>query len=753
MLFAFEPFVYLQAEEASRFSDAARIHAAAAAAHAERLAAYNLKLSRDHNAAQSSQQPNGHGLKPPHGNGPNHGEIGRHRAEAHDGVRAQDQRSRTPAAPGYNAPAALSIKAWGEPSPGLFSNQGSANGASCSSNSGSSSSSSSATTTQGSIGGMTGLTRPEFAAADEQMRRAVQMSSAGIGPEGFPSDIFTGSGFYADGSLASKNEPDPFPFANLEQDPSEGIIIPRGSVVRGPKGRGRGRGTSEEANQGGSRGPGLEPEQENGRPSSMSQGPSAQAQQQTETPTEPSSIQQKTTTGNGPKGLRGKTPRLFAGTKPQAWSHDDDTKSAKSTKCAKGGSPKSAQSKSPVHSSESSEAPANSTTSEARKTSPPRDSSSSRVKGPQLTPHQAAFALAVQAGAEAARGGVGLRRSGGQQRDAAMVAQAITEADRCHKKRQKAVTLGKPQLGSISGGNSVAVPTVVKDIHEKVETNSGCKEAKFIESASDSSGDDGEPLPLLSRAVTAESVPVVAVPRHFRASYCDRVAHMFSSLRGQGPVSELGRKVDLASAIPGFELLPRGVWSTYSPGSGDAVRDLAANAENSDEGTESEGEASTSNDTSSNRSRAGTKGKLKKIEANGKGDQETNGGQRAHSNKGASSRFLGVAWNTQRGKWEVEVEIDGQLIRSGNFSKEEDAARSYDEHAEAHGKPLNFPDEHASIGDAAWGGRSRYEGLRWSTKLRKWVVVMIVDGVKVTKLDVCSFFAAFNSKQKYFDWL
>jgi len=583
---------------------------------------------------------------------------------------------------------------------------------------------------------MTGLARPEFAAADEEMRRAVQMSSAGVGSEGFPLEHFTGSGFYA--SAASANDPDPFPFANLSQDPMVGTI-PRGSVVRGPKGRGRGRGKSENANQSDSRGPGLESEQENGRPLLSSQGPTPQVHQDTVASDESLPMQQKSTTSHGPKGLRGKTPRLFAGTKPQAWSKGGDDKKAKRSKSAEGVSPKSAPSGSPVHSRGAWGAIAKSTASEERRTLPPKDKGSSRLQGPQLTPHQAAFALAVQAGAEAAREGVALRRSGGQQRDAAMVAQAITDADRNQKKRQKAVNVGKPQLGSISGTNRAAAPPAEQDVYEKVVEKSGCKEDKVTESGTGSSSEDGEPLPLLSRAVTADNVPVIAVPRHFRATYCDRVAHMFSCLRGQGPVSELGRKVDLASAIPGFELLPRGAWSTYSPGSGDAVRDLAANAENSDEGTDSD-EASASkgfrnnSEAAGSRSCAGTKGKVNKIESNGRGNSGLNGGRRARNNKGASSRFLGVAWNTQRGKWEVEVEIDGQLIRSGNFSKEEDAARSYDEHAEAHGKPLNFPDEHASIGDAAWGGRSRYEGLRWSTKLGKWVVVMIVDGVKVSMM-------------------
>jgi hypothetical protein len=316
-----------------------------------------------------------------------------------------------------------------------------------------------------------------------------------------------------------------------------------------------------------------------------------------------------------------------------------------------------------------------------------------------------------------------------------MAAQAVAAADKSRrKKRQKAIAAGQPQFGSISEARAAAAPESGES-EEEGEGDEGGSAAGSLAG--------GVAVALASQAVTADGAAVVAVPRHFRAAHCDRVARFLASLRGQGPASEVGAKVDLASAIPGFSHLPRGAWSSYGAGSGDAVRDLAANAaaDDSDDGSDTpseaagggpragQGLASVADQEAAARVRPSGKGGGRRAQLSGPPARagDVNSGVKS----GVVSRYLGVVWHAGRGAWEVEVEIDGKSIRSGNFAKDDDAARSYDEHAEAHGKPLNFPGEHTSIGAAAWGGRSRYEGLRWSSKLGKWAVAMAVDGVKV----------------------
>lgn len=42
-----------------------------------------------------------------------------------------------------------------------------------------------------------------------------------------------------------------------------------------------------------------------------------------------------------------------------------------------------------------------------------------------------------------------------------------------------------------------------------------------------------------------------------------------------------------------------------------------------------------------------------------------------------SSRYVGVSWNKQKGKWRVRLTLAGTRINVGYFSNEEDAARAY----------------------------------------------------------------------------
>lgn len=65
-----------------------------------------------------------------------------------------------------------------------------------------------------------------------------------------------------------------------------------------------------------------------------------------------------------------------------------------------------------------------------------------------------------------------------------------------------------------------------------------------------------------------------------------------------------------------------------------------------------------------------------------------------HKRKGASSRFRGVSWDSDRSKWFAKIEVGDRQIALGRFDQEVEAARAYDnaakEHFGAFASP-NFP--------------------------------------------------------------
>lgn len=69
-------------------------------------------------------------------------------------------------------------------------------------------------------------------------------------------------------------------------------------------------------------------------------------------------------------------------------------------------------------------------------------------------------------------------------------------------------------------------------------------------------------------------------------------------------------------------------------------------------------------------------------------------GKRGTKRAGSSSKFLGVCWNSVRGKWVAALCSGGKHVHLGLFINELDAARAYDTAATARfgpGIPLNFP--------------------------------------------------------------
>jgi hypothetical protein len=67
----------------------------------------------------------------------------------------------------------------------------------------------------------------------------------------------------------------------------------------------------------------------------------------------------------------------------------------------------------------------------------------------------------------------------------------------------------------------------------------------------------------------------------------------------------------------------------------------------------------------------------------------------------ATSKYLGVSWNTERNKWVTKFNHDGRTLTIGRFSTEIEAARAYDTVIESYrGKEtvFNFPEEQPNTG-------------------------------------------------------
>ncbi len=65
------------------------------------------------------------------------------------------------------------------------------------------------------------------------------------------------------------------------------------------------------------------------------------------------------------------------------------------------------------------------------------------------------------------------------------------------------------------------------------------------------------------------------------------------------------------------------------------------------------------------------------------------------ASKGKTSRYKGVCWDTEKGKWLAQIQVSGRPRRRvkflGRFQKEKDAASAYNKAAiELHGKFVNI---------------------------------------------------------------
>jgi hypothetical protein len=66
--------------------------------------------------------------------------------------------------------------------------------------------------------------------------------------------------------------------------------------------------------------------------------------------------------------------------------------------------------------------------------------------------------------------------------------------------------------------------------------------------------------------------------------------------------------------------------------------------------------------------------------------------KRNQPSRGGSSRFVGVTWDGQRGRWRAQIQIDGRVINLGRFASEEEAAEARDYYVMANstGHALNL---------------------------------------------------------------
>jgi Flp pilus assembly pilin Flp len=98
-----------------------------------------------------------------------------------------------------------------------------------------------------------------------------------------------------------------------------------------------------------------------------------------------------------------------------------------------------------------------------------------------------------------------------------------------------------------------------------------------------------------------------------------------------------------------------------------------------------------------------------------------------------SSRFRGVSWATRQKNWRGKIGVQGEQICLGNFDDEEAAARAYDAAAIEHGllDQLNFDDyDLPSDAPALQRVSSRFRGVSWATRQKKWKAQIGVNGVQ-----------------------
>ena len=110
-----------------------------------------------------------------------------------------------------------------------------------------------------------------------------------------------------------------------------------------------------------------------------------------------------------------------------------------------------------------------------------------------------------------------------------------------------------------------------------------------------------------------------------------------------------------------------------------------------------------------------------------------NAANRAKTRGLHTSAFKGVSWNSRQKGWKAGIVTNGKRTHLGYFTDEIDAALAYDQAArEQHGEygVLNFPDVHdyRHLTSMNRSQSSRYRGVSWHRRQRKWNVVLCING-------------------------
>ena len=108
------------------------------------------------------------------------------------------------------------------------------------------------------------------------------------------------------------------------------------------------------------------------------------------------------------------------------------------------------------------------------------------------------------------------------------------------------------------------------------------------------------------------------------------------------------------------------------------------------------------------------------------------------------SKYVGVSWGKRHKKWQATIRIDGKNKNLGYYRKEKEAACKYDEQAALFNKPVNFPQHEGQEQVAKASARrdlsklpdvnrpSKYVGVSWSKRHKKWRAQIMTDGKKKT---------------------
>merc|ERR1712034_164449 len=95
-----------------------------------------------------------------------------------------------------------------------------------------------------------------------------------------------------------------------------------------------------------------------------------------------------------------------------------------------------------------------------------------------------------------------------------------------------------------------------------------------------------------------------------------------------------------------------------------------------------------------------------------------------HKNQ-KTSKYKGISWNRQMGKWNVQIRPKGQKLKFGGYFEDElDAAKGVNQLCEELGIPLQNP-EISAIPNQQYQKKektSQYKGVCWNKQHRNWRV-------------------------------